>query len=175
MKKINAFLIFGIAAAVLSGGRAHAADNNVTAPAQVTPAQIPASNSPATNSNGTVNWPDGTLVRASDGMTVYRVHGNILEPFTSEAVFLANGDKFTDVKVVDPSLLSGWSIGHFVEIPDNTLLMAQNNPTVYLFQGGVLHGIPSMDVFAKFGFSTSKIIVVKDADLQAMNKGDILK
>ena len=54
---------------------------------------------------------------------------------------------------------------------DGTLLKSSDHPEVWLIQGGQRHWIPSPDVFNGDGFSWSAILVVSDADIDAIPQG----
>lgn len=55
--------------------------------------------------------------------------------------------------------------------PDGTLLRSADQPEVWLIQGGQRHWIPSPDVFNEDGFSWAAILVVSDAEINAIPQG----
>src|SRR5690242_3569143 len=54
---------------------------------------------------------------------------------------------------------------------DGTLLRSNDQPQVWLIQGGQRHWIPSPDIFNADGFSWSAILVVSDAEINAIPQG----
>lgn len=140
--------------------------------------------SPATNSNSQNQnimnmpialMPDGVLLRKDGDLTVYLVHGAVLHPFTSSAVFMSNGFKFADVVVLPASAFDQAKFGENVLIPEGTLLKGQNDPTVFFIHDNKRWGVPSMQMFTERGFSFNKVFVVPDSELQGIALGGVLQ
>lgn len=55
--------------------------------------------------------------------------------------------------------------------PDGTLLKSSDQPEVWLIQGGERHWIPSPEIFNAHGFSWAAILVVSDAEINAIPQG----
>jgi len=97
--------------------------------------------------------------KSVDSPTVYYLDQNLgrKKAYVNEAAYLAYGNDWSEVKIVNQSELDQW--------PELRLVKIASNPTVYYIKDGKKTAIISAEDFLAFGFSWSEIATVNEVDL----------
>lgn len=122
---------------------------------------------------GGKTWAEGTLVKVEGDPTVYMSVNNELRPFTTGSAFMARGLNFSDVQTISADDLASAKIGKVMGYPDGTLVKGSDS-TVYVIFNGAKHGIPSMDVFTRLGYTPDQITQLPDGDIAAHDDGGVV-
>lgn len=141
-----------------------AGTSSPAAPVVVTPT-TPNPSSPGTPSAPapSAQWASGTLVKVNGNGTVYMVVNGVLRPFTSAAVFHAQGKKFADVQNISASDFMYSTVGTPVGYPAGTAIKGSKATVFLITVDGGKQGIPSMAVYRKLKIRS--IVRVSDDDL----------
>lgn len=67
-----------------------------------------------------IAYAEGTLVKTGDNPTVYIVKNGKFQPFSSEKMFFAHGLKFSDVQIVNSSIITPDNLGSIIGYPDGS-------------------------------------------------------
>jgi site-specific DNA-cytosine methylase len=117
---------------------------------------------------------NGTLVKTANSPTVYLIVNGKLRPFTSGAIFLAHGLKFTDIQIISDDQITAANLGRIMGYPDGTLIKG-STPTVYQVLGDTKLGIPSMAVFLRLNLLLKNILILTDSDLASYDEGAVVQ
>ncbi len=121
---------------------------------------------------------EGDLVKGSGG-TVYLIKDGKRCSIPNLAVFEAKGFKEDKIITLADADLKAIPEGSVVPMPypkakDGDLVKA-GGASVFVIKKGKRCGIPNMEVFRAKGFETSKIIMISDADIEAIPEGDAVE
>ena len=128
---------------------------------------------PPPTPSGQPGLPKNSVVEFPGNPTVYLSSNGVLQPFTSPAVFLANGFKWSDIQQLQSSQASAQTISTTPVALPNSSIVRGSGQTVYLISGGEKIGIPSLSVFYRLGLSFANLINLSDGDLQSYADGGI--
>lgn len=114
---------------------------------------------------------DRTLIRERSSPGVYVTFGGRPFHIPSPEVFTSLGFDWNSVRIIPDG-----SLARLPGTPrEGTLLRTQNDPPVYVVEGGKLRHVPSMDVFEARGFVWEDVGIVPDGALDALSKGTPLE
>ena len=121
---------------------------------------------------------EGDLVKGSGG-SVYLIKAGKRCLIPNPAVFEAKGFKEEKIITLADADLKAIPEGSVVLMPypkakDGDLVKA-GGESIFVIKKGKRCGIPSMEVFKAKGFETSKIIMISDADIEAIPEGDAVE
>jgi hypothetical protein len=115
---------------------------------------------------------EGTLLKSEDDPTVFVIHNNLRHAVTG-LVFKSRNFSFSNVITVDDDDLRRIDEGDWFWPPDGTLVVAQNNPTVYVMESGVKRPVTHY-VFTQRKLSFSRVVrVTQDEFRHIPNAPDI--
>lgn len=107
------------------------------------------------------SYPDVRLVKTSDNPEVYFLDltKNLKKAHPSPEVFLAYGNKWEDIRIINEKDLAFYK--------DAKLVKTKNTPAVYVLEGNNRRLIPSSYVFESLGYKWEEIIEISNIDLNS--------
>lgn len=115
-------------------------------------------------------YPDGTLIRAQGGSSVYLVEGGLLRRFTNSGAFLSRYS-FNRVITVPADHLLVYDLGREIKYANYSLLKTPSGG-IYLLADDVKRPIAGMNVFKAVGWSKEEVVKASWADLGQYPDGD---
>lgn len=110
-------------------------------------------------------YPRTSLIKTENSPTVYYITAKgQKKAIPNEAIFLAYGNKWSDVIKVVPQELNKY--------PDVNLIKAENNAKIYLLENDTKKYITSTAALAKSGFSFADVVTVKQAEIDWYQTGE---
>jgi len=113
------------------------------------------------SNGGTINLPDGTLIKLPDSPKVYVIVGGEKKWISTPEQFEQLGYKWTEVETVTEELLDA------IDNIEDSLIRLMGDIKVYLVTNGIMRHIPNPKVFMDYGFSWGDI---KDVDQTTFRK-----
>lgn len=108
-------------------------------------------------------WPDGTLVKSNQYVSVYVISFEKKREFSSAEIFSSLGYNWGNIKIISQADIEKYETGALINQlihPDGALVKFSNSPNIYLIESGKKRLIPSMEVFAAKGYSAESILSV---------------
>ncbi len=118
-----------------------------------------------------VGYPDGTVLKGSDGVT-YLIQGGLKRHFANKSALHTRVDPNKVIPVSD-TVLAGFEDGAAIRFADYSLVRVPTG-TIYLLVGDKKRPIESMGVFRSIGFNPEEIDNVDPADLEPYSDGDLI-
>ncbi len=115
-------------------------------------------------------YPDGTLLRAEGGSSVYLVQDGLLRRFATSGAFLSRYS-FNRVVTVPPDHLLVYDMGKEIKYANYSLLKAPNGG-IYLLADETKRAIAGMKVFRQAGWSKEEVVKASWEDLNAYSDGE---
>ena len=120
-------------------------------------------------------YPNGTLIADRNSEKIYLVKNKQRREITSEKLLAALGYQKSSVLSITEDEINHFPIGRKMVYPDNTLIKANNSPSVYLVNNGKKKEFTSAILFEKLGYNWSDIIDVNEDEANNHpNDGKIL-
>lgn len=113
---------------------------------------------------------DGTLVKSPNEPSVYYMESGLRRPLTGQ-VFAMRGFRFSDIVTLTNVEVGSWIEGSFLAPPDNSIIRAKNNPTLYWIINGSLRPV-NYNFYISRELNKLPIIYVPDGDISKFPKGD---
>lgn len=120
-----------------------------------------------------LTYPDGTLLQATGGETVYLVSGGKLAKFISAEIFLNLKNSWAKVKKIPAEELAYYSTGNFVKYKEGALIRPKDENNVYLISGGQPQ-IVDGPTFKKKKYKWANVLVISAQDFHILYRGEIL-
>jgi len=116
-----------------------------------------------------MKWPDGSLLQADDGDTVYFIENGVKRAIASKSILVS---RFDTKKIIETSQseLDNYADGAPIKFLNFSLLQGPTSD-IYMIVGDTKRKIASTEVFKKAGFNDDEIIKVTDADLALFKDG----
>lgn len=114
---------------------------------------------------GNVIYPDGTLIRATNGSTVYLVQNEQKKEITSETLLKKLGYSFANVVEIAPENISDYASGPKASYPEGTLIKTKTNAAVYQVEGAVKKEFTSLNLFNAVGAKWSSVVEIGDGEM----------
>jgi len=111
---------------------------------------------------------EGSLVKALNDKSVYRIESGKRRPFLSGSVFEAKGYYWSDIIVVTADTLNAYPLGDTISyghLGDGFLIKSPRDPSVYWTQNGQKQHIANESVFSAHAFRWQDIHVVSDDEI----------
>lgn len=113
---------------------------------------------------------EGSVIRGQKNPAVYLVEGGTLKLFTP--LSFAQYNAAAKMQIVPDSEIDTYAKNGLVTPLSGSLIKSSSNPTVYLLQDGVKHGLTAQ-VFANRALSFKNIIVLSDQDIAGFPDGGL--
>lgn len=117
-------------------------------------------------------YPDGTLLQATGGKTIYVLSQGKKRPFATMAALVSRYNP-KQVLTVPPSELARYGDGTAIALPNYSLLHSTNG-TYYLLDYDIARPFASEAVVRNFGYNPQEILEVTDSDLADYTTGSII-
>ena len=114
-------------------------------------------------------WPDGTLIQADDGVTVYLIEDGQRREIASKAVFASRFDP-EKVVTVAPGDINSYEPGPPIKYLNFSLLQ-NGTGDIYMIVDAYKRKIENNEVFKKLGFSEDDVTKVSDTELALYKDG----
>ncbi|MDD3190513.1 MAG: N-acetylmuramoyl-L-alanine amidase [Candidatus Pacebacteria bacterium] len=124
---------------------------------------------------GNVIYPDGTLIRTTNGSTVYLVQNEQKREITSETLLKKLGYSFANVVEIAPENLSDYANGARATYPDGTLIKTKTSAAVYQVEGSAKKEFTSLNLFNAIGAKWSNVIEIEDGEMALYTTGGTVK
>lgn len=116
--------------------------------------------------------PDGTLVKAKDGNSVYVLESGKKRPISSPTIFEARGYKWGEIVEISRAELNSYTAGTEINTyPDGYLLSGPDSKVYFITWSGQKRHITGPSVFTNAGFSWSNVIAVSSSHLNLYADG----
>lgn len=126
--------------------------------------------------SSTSTHPNGTLVKVTNGTSVYLLEGGQKRGIVNPQIFDANGYRWNKVIVITQAELDTYTVGDLITIyPNGTLLRNNTDNKVYLISGGKKRLISSPIFFEDMGYKWSNVIGVASSHLDLYTVGAEVK
>jgi hypothetical protein len=116
---------------------------------------------------------DDTLIKGDNSSIVFLVKDTQKRPI-SGAVFSQRGLSFGKVVTLPQTEVESYDLGSFLAPLDGTMIVGENNPTVYLIENGVKRPITG-EIFLAHKFSFKKLMRLSDEEVSNIIQGDFLR
>lgn len=116
-----------------------------------------------------INYPDGTIVRAKTSGTTYQLRFGEKRPFASRAVVASLVDEAKIISVEDTDL-NNYPDGKTIKFSPYSILRDPKG-RIFLLTMDAKRQIANMEAFRKFGFNEDEIEDVEDSDLAGYPDG----
>ena len=117
---------------------------------------------------------EGSLVKALNDKSVYRIEGGKRRAFLSGSVFEARGFYWSDIVVVGPESLGAYPLGDMItyqRLGDGFLIKSPRRPEVFWTENGQKRHIANESVFAAHAFRWQDIHVISDDEIASYSTG----
>lgn len=115
--------------------------------------------------------PNGALIKAKDGNSVYLLENGSKRPIANPSVFEARGYKWNEVIEISRAELNSYSTGNGISTYPDGYLLAGSDGKVYAISDGAKRYITGPSVFAGLGFSFLDVINVSSVQLALYSDG----
>lgn len=115
--------------------------------------------------------PNGTLVKAKDGSSVYVLEGGKKRPIVNPSIFEARGYKWNEIVEISRAELNSYTTGDDVALYPDGYLLAGPDGKVYVIADSTKRYITGPGVFTTLGYSWSNVINVPSAHLNLYSNG----
>jgi len=120
-------------------------------------------------------YPDNTLIQKENSPSVYLVMGGGVRVFPSAALFTKLGYKWKDVLKIKEDEFKNYALIGKVLQPNGSLIRFSDSPQIYFVEKEKRRAISSSEMFAKYGFKWSDVIMLPAGDVSEYLSGEDLK
>jgi hypothetical protein len=116
---------------------------------------------------------DDTLIKGDASAAVYVVKDTQKQPI-SGPVFIQRKLSFGNVVTLPQAEVDSYDLGAFLAPLNGTLIVGDNNPTVYKIENGIKRPITG-EVFVARKFSFKNLMVLTDGEIEGVTTGDFIR
>ena len=115
------------------------------------------------------------LIKLADDPRVYNVDNGVLHQIRSQEIFLANGYRWADIKVVSKDVFDQYEIGrpvdYYNKLKSGSLVKLANNTRIYFIDRGFRRHIRSPRVFEGKGYDWADVITLSKDEFDSYPEG----